>query len=33
LADHARAAIRERVIHAAVNQIITSLLSADRADM
>jgi site-specific DNA recombinase len=31
--DHVRAAIRERVIHAAVNQIITSLLYADRADM
>jgi hypothetical protein len=30
---HVRTAIRERVIHAAVNQIITGLLSADRADM
>jgi hypothetical protein len=30
---HVRAAIRERVIHAAVTQIITGLLSADRADM
>jgi hypothetical protein len=30
---HVRAAIRERVIHTAVNQIITGLLSADRADM
>jgi site-specific DNA recombinase len=30
---HVRAAIRERVIHGAVNQIITQLLSADRADM
>ena len=31
--DHVRAAIRERVIHAALNQIIAGLLSADRADM
>ncbi|HEY5398269.1 MAG TPA: recombinase family protein, partial [Trebonia sp.] len=31
--QHVRAAIRERVIHTAVNQIITGLLSADRADM
>jgi len=31
--DHVRAAIRERVIHAAVNQIIAGLLSADRAEM
>lgn len=31
--DHARAAIRERVIHAAVNDIITTLLSPDRATM
>ncbi len=31
--NHVRAAIRERVIHTSVNQIITTLLSADRADM
>jgi hypothetical protein len=31
--EHVRAAVRERVIHAAVDKIITQLLSHDRAEM